>query len=128
MAASSTDRLPPAGCTIAIVSTSFAPPPIYLSATRILHLQGGVTLKTLPVLNYPVPLSLPLSLFPFSTLSSSCLLFLCLSAPVRCSSYASASLYSLFCSPGLSSPKLRDLYIHLTSSPSFIQKVSVAFN
>lgn len=126
MAASSTDRLPPAGCTIAIVSTSFAPPPIYLSATRILHLQGGVTLKTLPVLNYPVPLSLPL--FPFSALSSSRLLFLCLSAPVRCSSYASASLYSLFCSPGLSSPKLRDLYTHLTSSPSFIQKVSVAFN
>lgn len=63
MAASSTDRLPPTDCTIAIVSTFFAPPPAYLSAPRILHLQGGVTLKTLPVLNYPVPLSLFLSLF-----------------------------------------------------------------
>lgn len=82
MAASSTDRLPPAGCTIAIVSTFFAPPPAYLSTPRILHLQGGVTLKTLPVLNYPVPRSLPPS-FPlflspsvslsltFSTLSHS---------------------------------------------------------
>lgn len=57
MAASSTDRLPPAGCTIAIVSTFFAPPPAYLSTPRILHLQGGVTLKTLPVLDYPVSLS-----------------------------------------------------------------------
>lgn len=67
MAASSTDRLPPAGCTIAIVSTFFAPPPAYLSTPRILHLQGGVTLKTLPVLDYPVPLSLSLSpSFPLS--------------------------------------------------------------
>lgn len=37
---------------------------------RILHLQGGVTLKTLPVLNYPVPPSLSpsLSSFPPSVL------------------------------------------------------------
>lgn len=69
MAASSTDRLPPAGCTIAIVSTFFAPPPAYLSTPRILHLQGGVTLKTLPVLDYPVPLSLSLSFFSFVFLS-----------------------------------------------------------
>lgn len=62
MAASSTDRLPPAGYTIAIVSTFFAPPLAYLSTPRILHLQGGVTLKTLPVLNYPVPLSSSFSL------------------------------------------------------------------
>lgn len=62
MAASSTDRLPPAGYTIAIVSTFFAPPLAYLSTPRILHLQGGVTLKTLPVLNYPVPLSPSFSL------------------------------------------------------------------
>lgn len=62
MAASSTDRLPPAGCTIAVVSTFFAPPSAYLSMPRILHLQGGVTLKTLPVLNYPVLLSPSLSL------------------------------------------------------------------
>lgn len=34
----------------------------YLSTPRILHLQGGVTLKTLPVLNYPVALSFSLSL------------------------------------------------------------------
>lgn len=34
---------------------SSLPPPAYLSTPRILHLQGGVTLKTLPVLNYPVP-------------------------------------------------------------------------
>lgn len=69
MAASSTDRLPPAGCTIAIVSTFFAPPPAYLSTLRILHLQGGVTLKTLPVLDYPVPLSLsPLFSFVFLSL------------------------------------------------------------
>lgn len=61
MAASSTYRLPPTGCTIAIASTFFAPPPTYLSSTRILHLQGGVTLKTLPVLNYSVPLSFSLS-------------------------------------------------------------------
>lgn len=37
---------------------SSPPPPIYLSTPRILHLQGGVTLKTLPVLNYPMPLFL----------------------------------------------------------------------
>lgn len=61
MAASSTYRLPLTGCTIAIASTFFAPPPTYLSSTRILHLQGGVTLKTLPVLNYSVPLSFSLS-------------------------------------------------------------------
>lgn len=67
MAASSTDRLPPAGCTIAIVSTFFAPPPAYLSTPRILHLQGGVTLKTLPVLNYPVPLSPSFPLSPSLT-------------------------------------------------------------
>lgn len=67
MAASSTDRLPPAGCTIAIVSTFFAPPPAYLSTLRILHLQGGVTLKTLPVLDYPVPLSLSPPSFPLSS-------------------------------------------------------------
>lgn len=29
-----------------------------LSTPRILHLQGGVTFKTLPVLDYPMPLSL----------------------------------------------------------------------
>lgn len=56
-------------CTIAIASTFFAPPPAYLSSTRILHLQGGVTLKTLPVLNYSVPLSFSLS---SSYSSSSC--------------------------------------------------------
>lgn len=61
MAASSTYRLPLTGCTIAIASTFFAPPPTCLSSTRILHLQGGVTLKTLPVLNYSVPLSFSLS-------------------------------------------------------------------
>ena len=63
MAASSTYRLPLTGCTIAIASTFFAPPPTCLSSTRILHLQGGVTLKTLPVLNYSVPLSFSLSTF-----------------------------------------------------------------
>lgn len=61
MAVSSTYRLPLTGCTIAIASTFFAPPPTCLSSTRILHLQGGVTLKTLPVLNYSVPLSFSLS-------------------------------------------------------------------
>lgn len=34
-----------------------------LSTPRILHLQGGVTFKTLPVLDYPMPLSLSLLLF-----------------------------------------------------------------
>lgn len=67
MAASSTYRLPLTGCTIAIASTFFAPPPTCLSSTRILHLQGGVTLKTLPVLNYSVPLSFSLSSSSSST-------------------------------------------------------------
>lgn len=69
MAASSTYRLPLTGCTIAIASTFFAPPPTCLSSTRILHLQGGVTLKTLPVLNYSVPLSFSLSTSSRSTFS-----------------------------------------------------------
>lgn len=67
MAASSIYRLPLTGCTIAIASTFFAPPPTCLSSTRILHLQGGVTLKTLPVLNYSVPLSFSLSSSSSST-------------------------------------------------------------
>lgn len=71
MAASSTYRLPLTGCTIAIASTFFAPPPTCLSSTRILHLQGGVTLKTLPVLNYSVPLSFSLSSSSSSSSSTS---------------------------------------------------------
>lgn len=95
MAASSTDRLPPAGCTIAIVSTFFAPPPAYLSTPRILHLQGGVTLKTLPVLDYPVPLSPSFPLSPSHSFFPPC--------PSLYPSYTSTILSAL--SIGLSSSK-----------------------
>ena len=56
MAASSTFQLPPAP-----LPPPYPPPAphfIPIHPLRILHLQGGVTLKTLPVLNYPVLLPL----------------------------------------------------------------------
>lgn len=68
----------------------------YLSTPRILHLQGGVTLKMLPVLNYPVALSLSLSPCPSVLVSLAFSPPRCISPTLRSSLRSSLNSLSFF--------------------------------